>query len=122
MYYISRIYMENFISHKNSTIEFDAHDKLIFIRGLTADPFKSNGAGKSAIYYAIMFNIFGTVPNRTLEELLNKNVDENTYVVSVIYHSSEKILQIIRTVTITNSVKHELKIIENDKEVSIPHR
>ena len=118
MYYISQIYLQNFISHKNSIINIDTQtDRLIFINGITDDPFKSNGAGKSAIYYGLLFNIFGSVPNRTLEELLNKNVDENTYVVSVIYHSSEKILQIIRTVTITNSVKHELKIIENDKEL-----
>jgi len=117
MYYISRIYMENFISHKNSTIEFDAHDKLIFIRGLTDDPFKSNGAGKSAIYYAIMFNIFGTVPNRTLEELLNKNVDDNKFTVDVIYKSENKDFQIIRTVTVGKTIRHDVRIIDNNQDL-----
>lgn len=54
-----RLYVENFLSHDASEIYFDAFDVALIMGSYNNDTDQSNGAGKSAIFEAITWALFG---------------------------------------------------------------
>ncbi len=54
----ARLVMENFFSHKNTEVDFTDFNSALLIGNSEGDYRKSNGAGKSAIFEAIVWALF----------------------------------------------------------------
>ena len=69
---INTIKIENFLSIKEATLDFEDFKNLVHVVGVNHDtkPKGSNGAGKSALIEAIVFGLFGKTLRKTSEKSL----------------------------------------------------
>ena len=72
---INTIKIENFLSIKDISIDFESFDNLVRMVGVNQDtrPHSSNGAGKSSIIEAVVFGLFGKTVRKTTDKSL-KNI------------------------------------------------
>ena len=71
---INKIKIENFLSIKEATLDFEDFKNLVHLVGVNNDtkPKGSNGAGKSALIEAIVFGLFGKTLRKTSEKSLSR--------------------------------------------------
>lgn len=71
---INSIKIENFLSVKEATLNFEDFQNLIHVVGVNNDtkPKGSNGAGKSAMIEALVFGLFGKTLRKTSEKSLSR--------------------------------------------------
>jgi DNA repair exonuclease SbcCD ATPase subunit len=67
---IKRIKAHNFYSFKDLELDFSGYSGIIRILGENKDSGSSNGAGKSTIFEAVTWGIYGTTIRKSTEESL----------------------------------------------------
>jgi len=72
---LNTIKIENFLSIKEATIDFEDFSELVRVVGVNTDtkPKSSNGAGKSSIIEAITFALFGKTIRKTTEKSITNS-------------------------------------------------
>ena len=102
-----RIEIQNFKSFDNEVFEFDALEGLNLICGKNNDlPGSKNGCGKSALFSALVFSLFG----QTQENIKNENI-HNKYI-----NSKE-----IRVVTYFDIEDHHYKVVSGHNDKGRPY-
>ena len=66
--------MENFFSHKNSSIDFAKFDSCLLIGNTEGDYSKSNGSGKSAIFESILWCLFNKSRAAMMDDIIRWGV------------------------------------------------
>lgn len=67
---VRRVKIVNFYSIKDLELEFDNYSNLVLIEGKNLDSGGSNGAGKSVIFEAIVWGLFGRTIRKSLEDAI----------------------------------------------------
>jgi DNA repair exonuclease SbcCD ATPase subunit len=68
---LGKLKIKNFLSIKEAEIDFNDYNGLIQIKGDNVDERRSNGAGKSSIFEAVIFGLFGrTIRGLNEDELV----------------------------------------------------
>jgi DNA repair exonuclease SbcCD ATPase subunit len=71
--YVKSLRISNILSIKDATLEF-RDNGLVLLEGFNYDDDRANGAGKSAVFNALSFGLYGRLPRKiTISELLRKN-------------------------------------------------
>jgi DNA repair exonuclease SbcCD ATPase subunit len=69
------ICLENFLTHRKSEIDCSGFDSVLIFAEDKDNPEISNGVGKTTIFYAIEYALFGTVPSDTIDEVIRDGED-----------------------------------------------
>lgn len=79
---LTKLSMQNFLSHSMSEIDLPSYDGLTLIEGKTHDGrYSSNGSGKSTIIEGIYYAFTGkTLRGLTADAVVNRNIGKNTIV------------------------------------------
>lgn len=78
---INKVKINNFYSFKESEIDFSRYNGIVKLIGINKDSGGSNGAGKSSIFEAIIWGIFGkTIRKSTEDALVNSKFGSGCYV------------------------------------------
>jgi len=64
------ILIENFMSHRRTEIDCTKFDSVLIIGQDKSNPRESNGVGKSVIYHAIKYALFGTYPTSVVDRVV----------------------------------------------------
>lgn len=62
--------IEDFMSHKSTSIDFDKFQSALIMGQHKSDPRESNGVGKTTIFHAIEYVLFGTYPTKTVDKIV----------------------------------------------------
>ena len=65
-----RICLEDFMSHGRTEIDCTAFDSILIVGQNKNNLRESNGVGKTTIFYAIDYVLFGVVPSDTIDEII----------------------------------------------------
>ncbi len=76
-----KLNIENFFSHKNSEIDFSLFNSALLVGNVDGDYFKSNGAGKSALFEALLWSLYNKSRSSTMDDVIMRG--ENKCVVSI---------------------------------------
>jgi len=71
---INSVKIKNFYSIQNIEINFDKYSGLVILKGKNLDTGGSNGAGKSAVFEAVVWGLFGKTIRKSNEDALVNNV------------------------------------------------
>ena len=88
---INSISIKNFYSIQDVEINFDKYSGLVIIKGKNLDTGGANGAGKSAIFEAVVWGLFGKTIRKSNEEALVNNKARKHCEVSVVVDNSIRI-------------------------------
>jgi len=95
---IKKLKIANFYSFKNEVIDFDNYSGIVQIKGKNKDAGGSNGSGKSSIFEAVIFSIFGKTIRKSTEEALVNCEEKSKLQTEVdIYKPGYGDIKIIRT-------------------------
>jgi len=89
-----RLEMENFTSHSNSILDFDKFDAALIIGEDSGNPRISNAVGKTSIFDAIRWVLFGKTRLSTKDKVIKRGKDH--CIVSFIFKIDDNIYRIIR--------------------------
>jgi len=109
-----RLYIENFMGNKKSDLDFTSFKSCLVVGKNKHDPRESNGVGKSTIFKAIDFVLFGKYPSDHIEEIIFEGAEKCT--VSLEFEAGGSIYRAIR---IRHS-RSELKLEEKAGDKWIP--
>lgn len=108
----SRLVMENFFSHKNTEVDFSDFNSALLIGNSEGDYRKSNGAGKSAIFEAIVWALFNKSRVAMMDDVIKWG--ELSCKVSLEFLHDGKTYKVTRTRFAANSTTTiELKTIDS---------
>ena len=83
---IQKIRIKNFYSFKNVELDFSKYSGIVRILGDNKDSGSSNGAGKSSIFEAVTWGIYGTTIRKSTEEaLVNAQAGKDCFVEIIIH-------------------------------------
>ena len=104
---LSKIKIKNFLSIKEAELDFTNYSGLIQIKGDNLDERRSNGAGKSSIFEAVIFGLFGrTIRGLNEDDLVNSESNSNLCVDLI-----------VRDIRIIRGKKPSiLRVFKNDEE------
>lgn len=71
---ILRIYLENFMAHRQTDIDCSQFRSALVVGRINSDPRESNGVGKSTIFRAIVFALYGEADIK-LERIVRRGAD-----------------------------------------------
>jgi DNA repair exonuclease SbcCD ATPase subunit len=71
-----RIYIENFMSHSKTEIDCTKFKSCLIVGRSKNNDRESNGTGKSTIFKAINYVLFGDVPTKTLDKAVREGQDK----------------------------------------------
>ena len=71
-----RLYMENFMNHKKSEIDFSLFNAALIVGKNKDNARESNGIGKTSIFSAIEYALFGEVPTSVLEKIIRNGTEK----------------------------------------------
>lgn len=115
---LTKLTMQNFLSHANSEIELPTYDGLTLIEGKTYDGrYSSNGSGKSTIIEGIYYAFTGkTLRGLTSDAVVNRQADKDT-VVTLQFRSNHS------TYIVSRYRKHsqfgnDLKLFKDGEDIS----
>lgn len=86
---IQKINVRNFYSYKSLDLDFSSYSGIVRILGKNKDSGSSNGAGKSAIFEAITWGVFGQTIRKSTEEALVNSQEGKDCSVSVFIKKDE---------------------------------
>ena len=69
------ILIENFMSHKRTEIDCTKFQSVLIIGQLKSNPRESNGVGKTVIFHAIEYALFGTYPTSVIDGIVRDGTD-----------------------------------------------
>jgi len=105
----AKLYMENFLSHKSSEIDFTQFNSALLIGNTEGDYTKSNGSGKSAIFEGILWCLFNKSRVAMMDDIIKWG--EVTCKVSLEFFHGGSTYKVIRSRNRSNSTSNvELKI------------
>lgn len=95
---LKSITLKNFLSHKDTYIDFTTYSGLSMIEGRTEDGhYSSNGSGKSTIFEGVYYALTGkTIRGLTADAVVNSVAKRDT-VVSLKFHANESSYEVVRT-------------------------
>ena len=95
---LKSITLKNFLSHKDTYIDFTTYSGLSMIEGRTEDGhYSSNGSGKSTIFEGVYYALTGkTIRGLTADAVVNSVAKHDT-VVSLKFHTNESSYEVVRT-------------------------
>lgn len=95
---LKSITLKNFLSHKDTYIDFTTYSGLSMIEGKTEDGhYSSNGSGKSTIFEGVYYALTGkTIRGLTADAVVNSVAKRDT-VVSLKFHTNESSYEVVRT-------------------------
>lgn len=70
------ISIKNFMSHRETEIDCTLFDSVLIVGQNKNNPLESNGSGKTTIFYAIDYALFGVFPSDTVEEIIRDGCSE----------------------------------------------
>ena len=96
---LKSITLKNFLSHKDTYIDFTTYSGLSMIEGRTEDGhYSSNGSGKSTIFEGVYYALTGkTIRGLTADAVVNSVAKHDT-VVSLKFHTNESSYEVVRTI------------------------
>jgi len=116
------IQIENFLSIGSANVDL-GQQGLVLVRGINKDSgvAKSNGAGKSAVFEALIWDLFGkTFRGITGDEVINRNTrKKKECAVALSFSKNGKPFEIVRFRKLRN-LGTGLKLFYNDKDISKP--
>lgn len=68
--------LEDFLGHRFSEIDCTLFDSVLIVGKNKNNPLESNATGKTSIFYAIDFALFGVVPSDTIDEIVRDGCEE----------------------------------------------
>jgi DNA repair exonuclease SbcCD ATPase subunit len=71
-----RIYLENFMNHRLSDIDCSTFNSALIVAKNKDNERQSNGIGKTTIFSAIEYALFGEVPTSTLDKVIRDGCDK----------------------------------------------
>ena len=76
------LHLNNFFSHRDTSLDFSEHEGLILVEGINQDGrYESNGSGKSTLLEGIIYALTGnTLRNVSVNEVINRNAGKDTSV------------------------------------------
>ena len=82
MFIFKRVEAQNFLSFDKLDLELDGKGlTLVNGRNLTNDSFDGNASGKTSIFNAIIWGLFGKTPNMlAADDVVNNRAGKNTFV------------------------------------------
>lgn len=108
----SKLYLENYFSHKKSEIDFSLFNSALLIGNTEGDYTKSNGSGKSAIFESILWCLFNKSRVSMMDDVIRWG--ENTCKVSLEFIHDEKTYKVIRSRNRLNSSSSvEFKVLDS---------
>src|SRR5690242_15045499 len=124
---LSKIKIKNFLSIKEAELDFTNYSGLIQIKGDNLDERRSNGAGKSSIFEAVIFGLFGrTIRGLNEDDLVNSESNSNLCVdliirdIRIIRGKKPSILRVFKNdeEQTKNSVFETQKFIESELKIN----
>jgi len=109
-----KLYIENFMGNRKSELDFTAFSSCLIVGVNKHNDRESNGTGKSTIFKAIDFVLFGKYSAAHIDEIIREGADKCT--VSLEFKSGDSIYRVTR---IRHS-KTELKLEEKAGDKWIP--
>lgn len=94
------LHIQDFMSHKETEIDFDKFQVALVLGCDNSDPRVSNGVGKSVIFHAIRYALFGEAPTTVLEKIIRESSKEAK--VTFIFEMNGNEYRIIRSRTKSN--------------------
>ncbi|KKN61005.1 hypothetical protein LCGC14_0526300 [marine sediment metagenome] len=67
--------IEDFMSHKRTEIDCTQFDSALIVGQDKSNPRESNGVGKSVIYHAIKYALFGTYPTSVVDKIVRDGTE-----------------------------------------------
>lgn len=86
---IKRVEIQNFFSIGNITLELDQYSGVILVTGENQDILGSNGSGKSSLFDAICWGLFGKSIRKSTEESMVRYGTQECYVKLILSDGSE---------------------------------
>lgn len=81
--YVKHLKIKNILSIEDASVEFGERG-LVLLEGFNYDDDRANGAGKSAVFNALSFGLYGKLPRKiTISDLLRKNTKSGSVWVEV---------------------------------------
>jgi DNA repair exonuclease SbcCD ATPase subunit len=93
--------IEDFMSHRRTEIDCTKFDSALIVGKNKANPRESNGVGKSVIYHAIKYALFGKAPTSIVEKIIRDDTKEGK--VTFDFELSGRIFRIKRSRTKTKA-------------------
>lgn len=118
---IKRIQLNNFMSYNNAEIDCSIFDSALVVGTCKNNFEESNGVGKTSLFYAIEYALFGTAPSKTIDKIIRD--DQDLCTVSIDIENDGEDFRIERSRS-RNSKKSNLKLYQkiNDKWKNISQR
>lgn len=115
---LTKLIMQNFLSHANSEIELPTYDGLTLIEGKTHDGrYSSNGSGKSTIIEGIYYAFTGkTLRGLTSDAVVNRQADKDT-VVTLQFRSNHS-TYIVNRYRKHSQFGNDLKLFKDGEDIS----
>ena len=67
--------IEDFMSHRRTEIDCTKFDSVLIVGQDKANPRESNGVGKSVIYHAIKYALFGSYPTSVVDKIVRDGAE-----------------------------------------------
>ncbi len=109
--------MKNFTSHIHSKVSFE-NEKIVLVKGISNNINKSNGSGKSSIFEAIIFGIFGNLitNSKNLTDIIRLGEKELFVKLTFIENETNDKIEIERKlIRRTRSNSHDVNLYINDE-------
>jgi len=94
---LRKIFIKNFYSIKEAELDFTKYSGIVQIIGKNKDTGGSNGSGKSSLFEAVVWGLFGkTIRKSTEEALINCDTKKNCEVILEVEREGDGIVTIHR--------------------------
>jgi DNA repair exonuclease SbcCD ATPase subunit len=94
---IKRVIASNFYSFKNLDLNIENLSGIVKINGINSDSGGSNGSGKSSIFEAVVWGLFGKTIRKSTEESLVNNLAARDCSVTIHVEAAGSEVKIVRT-------------------------
>ena len=102
------ILIENFMSHRRTEIDCTKFDTTLILAKDRSNPRESNGVGKSVIYHAIKFALFGDYPTSVIDKVIRDGTEKCKVIFD--FNEGNRLFRIERT---RKKGKSDIKLMES---------